>query len=174
MMCCRLVTQAVFTVYTAMSAAGIHYGIGRHIQDIPMGDIPKALMYWFSCELLYTATTVLLRLSIAVFLLRICVRRAHRYLIFGTMIMVAIFSIFYFSLAILQCQPTSYFWDQYAGEEGSCIDKAIFPDATFAHSAVSATADFVLGILPVCIIWDLKMNLRTKVSVGVVLSLGVM
>lgn len=131
-------------------------------------------MYWFFGELLYTVTTVLLRLSIAVFLLKICVKRVHKYMIYGTMIMVIVFSIFYFFLAIFQCQPTSYFWGQYAGEEGHCIDKAIFPDATFAHSAVSATADFVLGILPVSIIWDLKMNFRTKVSVGVVLSLGVM
>jgi hypothetical protein len=131
-------------------------------------------MYFWLCELLYTLTTVLLRLSIAVFLLRICVKRAHKYLIYGTLMMVIVFSIFYLLLAIFQCQPTSYFWNQYAGAQGTCIDKSIFPDATFAHSAVSATADFVLGILPVCIIWDLKMNLRTKVSVGVVLSLGVM
>lgn len=131
-------------------------------------------MYFLLGEVFYTITTVLLRLSIAVFLLRICVKRAHKYLIYATMIMIIIFSTFYFFLAIFQCQPTSYFWGQYAGEQGSCIDKTIFPNATFAHSAVSATADFVLGILPVCIIWDLKMNLRTKVSVGMVLSLGVM
>jgi hypothetical protein len=130
-------------------------------------------MYFWIGEILYTVTTVLLRLSIAVFLLRICVKRFHKYLIYGTMIMVIVYSMFYLLLAVFQCQPTSYFWNQYAGAEGTCINKSIFPDATFAHSAVSATADFVLGILPVSIIWDLKMNLRTKVSVGVVLSLGV-
>jgi hypothetical protein len=130
------------------------------------------MCFWL-CEILYTLTTVLVRLSIAVLLLRICIKRVHKYLIYGTMVMVIVYSTFYFLLAIFQCQPTSYFWNQYAGEEGTCIDKSIFPDATFAHSAVSATADFVLGILPVSIIWDLKMNFRTKVSVGVVLSLGV-
>lgn len=49
----------------------------------------------------------------------------------------------------------------------------IFPDATFAHSAISATADWVLGLLPIFFIWDLKMNHRTKISVAVVLSLGI-
>lgn len=63
---------------------------------------------------------------------------------------------------------------QFAGAKGTCIDHTIFPNATYAHSAVSATADFVLGLLPICIIWDLKMNLQTKISVGVVLSMGVM
>ena len=90
------------------------------------------------------------------------------------MAMILVFSTFYLLLAIFQCRPVTYFWGQYAGETGTCLEKSVFPNATFAHSAVSATADFVLGILPVCIIWDLKMNLQTKMSVGVVLSLGVM
>ncbi len=132
------------------------------------------MMYWFLCELWYTLATVLLRLSISIFLLRICVKRSHKYLIYATMTMVIVFSTFYFLLAIFQCQPTNFFWMQFAGEKGQCIDHTIFPIATYAHSAVSATADFVLGLLPICIIWDLKMNLQTKISVGVVLSMGVM
>jgi hypothetical protein len=88
------------------------------------------------------------------------------------MVAVVIYSTFYFILALLQCQPTSYFWMQFAGAEGHCIDKTIFPNATFGHSAVSAAADFILGILPICIIWNLKMNFQTKISVAVVLSMG--
>ena len=130
-------------------------------------------MFWWFGELLYTLDTVLLRLSISLFLLRICVKRYHKWLIWGTMTGVGVFSTFYFILAIMQCQPVNYFWGQFAGEEGHCIDPSIFPNATYAHSAVSATADFILGLLPVSVIWDLKMNMRSKVSVGVVLSLGV-
>jgi hypothetical protein len=131
-------------------------------------------MYWWLGELLYTLDTVLLRFSISLFLLRICVKRWNKWLIWGTMAVVAVFSTFYFILAILQCQPVNYFWDQFAGEQGYCINHTIFPDATYAHSAVSATADFILGLLPVSIVWDLKMNLRTKVSVGGILSLGLL
>ena len=58
--------------------------------------------------------------------------------------------------------------------KGSCIDPAAIPIASIAHSAVSFAADWVLGLLPVALIWDLKMNTRTKVSVGILLSLGLL
>lgn len=136
-------------------------------------NIPKALMYWWLCELFYTITTVLLRCSVAVFLLRICENKIQKGIIYCTMLMVILFSTFYFFLAIFQCNPPKYFWDQYIpGGTGSCIAPEIFPDATYAHSAISASADWILGILPIFVIYNLKMNMRTKVSVGFVLSFG--
>lgn len=132
-------------------------------------------MYWWLCELFYTLTTVLLRCSVAVFLLRICERKTQKWIIYGTMIIVVVFSTFYFLLAIFQCSPVDYFWNQYIqGTIGTCIDPKVFPDATFAHSAISATADWILGLLPIWVIWNLKMNVRTKVSVGIVLSFGLL
>jgi hypothetical protein len=167
--------QAVYTVFIAVAATGTRYGIGHHVADIPRQDYPKGMMYWWLGELSYTVTTVLLRLSISLFLLKICVNRSHKWIIWATMAGVAIFSTFYFLLAIFQCQPVSYFWNQVKGlKDGHCIAHEIFPNATYAHSAVSATADFILGLLPILIIWNLKMNLQSKISVGVVLSLGIM
>lgn len=131
-------------------------------------------MYWWFCEIWYPLSTMLLRLSISIFLLRICVKRSHKYLIYVTIGAAVVFTTFYIFLAIFQCQPTSYFWGQFAGEKGRCIDKTIFPNATYAHSAISATADFILGLLPLWIIWELKMNVQTKISVGIVLSMGIM
>lgn len=51
---------------------------------------------------------------------------------------------------------------------------AAIPNASIAHSALSFTADWILGLLPVALIWDLKMNTRTKVSVGILMSLGLL
>lgn len=115
-----------------------------------------------------------IRLSIAVFLLRICVKPFHKNIVYGTLSMVVVFSTFYFFLVLFQCTPYSYFWGQYAGQKGSCIDPAAVPDASIAHSAVSFTADWILGLLPITLIYDLKMNLRSKVSVAVLLGLGLL
>jgi hypothetical protein len=88
--------------------------------------------------------------------------------------MVIAFSLFYFFLVIFQCRPVSFFWGQYEGEKGSCINPAAVPDASIAHSAVSFTADWILGLLPIFLIHHLQMNFRTKVSVAGVLSLGLL
>ncbi|PVH88485.1 hypothetical protein DL98DRAFT_362526, partial [Cadophora sp. DSE1049] len=163
-----------FTTYCACSATGVNYGTGRHVTDISPADIPKALYYWFLCEIFYAITTLFIRLSIAVFLLRICVKPLHKNIVYLTSAAMIAFTLFYFFLVIFQCHPTSYFWKQYEGKKGSCIDPAVVPNASIAHSAVSFTADWILGLLPIALIWDLKMNTRTKVSVGILMSLGLL
>ena len=58
--------------------------------------------------------------------------------------------------------------------KGSCINAAAVPDASIAHSAVSFTADWILGLLPIALLWHLQMNTRTKVSVATVLGMGLL
>ncbi|KUJ22539.1 uncharacterized protein LY89DRAFT_302918 [Mollisia scopiformis] len=169
-----IVALIFFATYCSCSATGVHYGTGQHITDIPLEHIPKALYYWWLCELFYTVTTVFIRLSIAVFLLRICVKPIHKYIVYGTLSMVIVFSTFYFFLVLFQCSPYSYFWGQYEGKKGSCINPAAVPDASITHSVVSFTADWILGLLPIVLIYDLKMNVRTKVSVAGLLGLGLL
>jgi hypothetical protein len=88
--------------------------------------------------------------------------------------MVLAYSIFYFFLVIFQCSPVSFFWGQYEGMKGTCINPAIVPDASIAHSVVNFIADWVLGLLPIALIYNLQMNTRTKVSVAAILSLGLL
>ncbi|KAG4430976.1 hypothetical protein IFR05_013536 [Cadophora sp. M221] len=169
-----VVSLILFITYCAFAATGLHYGTGRHFTDIPSKDVPKALYYWFLCEIFYALTTLLIRLSIAVFLLRICMEPLHKKIVYGTSIVMITFTIFYFFLVIFQCKPTSYFWDQFEGQQGSCVNVAVIPIASITHSVLSFTADWILGLLPVALIWDLKMNTRTKVSAGILMSLGLL
>jgi hypothetical protein len=64
-----------------------------------------------SSRLFYALTTVFVRLSIAVFLIRICLKRAYKIIIYMAMVMVTAFSIFYFFLVLFQCSPVSFFWN---------------------------------------------------------------
>lgn len=166
--------QIFFSTYSACSLSGVKYGTGRHTNNILPQDIPKALYFWWLCELFYTVTTVFIRLSIAVFLLRICVKTTHKVIIYATLAGVLAFSTFYFFLVLFQCSPVSFFWGQYEGMKGTCINPAAVPDASIAHSVVSFTADWILGLLPIVLIWDIQMNRRTKISIAAILSLGLL
>ena len=45
---------------------------------------------------------------------------------------------------------------------------------TIAHSVVSFTADWVLGLLPLALCWTLQINQRTKISLVAILALGLL
>ena len=138
------------------------------------------MQLWWLFQLFFTVSSVLLRCSIAVFILRICQKRTHKLIIYVTMGAVIVFSLFYLCLLIFQCRPISLFWNQHAVIHsaadlgGVCLNLNILEAASYAQCAISALADWVLGTLPLWLIWNLKMNLRTKLSVCVLLSLGMM
>lgn len=85
------------------------------------------------------------------------------------------FSIFYFFLVIFQCHPVTYYWTRFESNlGGTCIDPMVFPAASYIHSIVSAIADWILGLLPIWLIWNLRLDARTKLAAGIPLSCGMM
>ncbi|KAF4628501.1 hypothetical protein G7Y89_g9653 [Cudoniella acicularis] len=162
----------LFSLYCTFVLLGVRYGTGQHLDNLPKEDIPIAVKWWWCCELAYVSSTTVIKASIGIFLMRICVKRMQIIAIWVTMGVVILFSVFYFFLIVFQCRPSTYFWTQYKGASGSCVDPSVITSSTYAHSTISAVADWTLGILPIFLVWDLAMNPRTKVSVGLILGLG--
>lgn len=115
-----------------------------------------------------------LKLSIGIFLLRLAVTKTSRIIIYVIIGVVEAYSAFYFFLFVLQCRPSSYFWTQYTGGTGTCVNPKITVDATYAYSAISCVADWGLGLMPIFLIWHIQMDMRTKISVAAILSVGAM
>ncbi|KAL5324807.1 hypothetical protein ACEPPN_005925 [Leptodophora sp. 'Broadleaf-Isolate-01'] len=86
---------------------------------------------------------------------------------------VIITSVMYFVFMVFQCKPISYFWHRFSNGEGFCFPVKLITDLTIVFSVFVATADLIFGILPIFVIWDLKINRRTKVIVGGLLTLGI-
>ncbi len=82
------------------------------------------------------------------------------------------FSICYFFIIIFQCSPVVYFWTQYTGGSGKCINIKVIEISSYMHSALSAIVDWTMGILPIFLVRDLQMTIRTKVVVAMILALG--
>ncbi|OBT77920.1 hypothetical protein VF21_04339 [Pseudogymnoascus sp. 05NY08] len=161
-----------FTFFCAFAITGVHYGTGQHAADLPPEDIPVGLKWWWACEPVYVLSNMALKLSISIFLLRLAVTRASRIIIYVIIGVVEVYSAFYFFLFVLQCRPSSYFWTQYTGGTGTCVDPKVTVDATYAYSAISCVADWGLGLMPIFLIWHIQMDMRTKMSVAAILSVG--
>lgn len=119
-------------------------------------------------------TTCVLKLSIAFFLLRIATKKLHRIILYAIICLVTVLTIAYFLFLVFQCTPVSYFWLQFGGETGSCVKPEVVGAMTYTHSAVNAFCDVILALLPVVIVSQLQMNIRTKLTVSTILSMGIM
>ncbi|KAF7532905.1 hypothetical protein G7054_g7549 [Neopestalotiopsis clavispora] len=171
-----VIAQFLFIVFCSYEITGVHFGTGRHVADIVEqgGSVPKAMQMWWTCEPLYVLTNMAIKASIAIFLLRICVTRLHRMVIYITIGVTEIYSLFFFLLFVLQCQPTSYFWMRASSDppEGHCLDASVVANAFYGYSAISCWTDWTYSILPVFLVWNLQMNKQVKISVAAILAAG--
>ncbi|OLN97009.1 hypothetical protein CCHL11_02256 [Colletotrichum chlorophyti] len=69
----------------------------------------------------------------------------------------------------LACRPVSYYWTQYLGANGRCINVSLF---FLLLGIVNMFNDIVILLVPVPRIWELQMNKRTKTSIIGIMLLG--
>jgi hypothetical protein len=115
-----------------------------------------------------------IKASIALMLLRLSVLSIHKRILWITIVIVEIYSAFFFFIFVFQCIPTEYFWTRYTDGTGSCLDTSIVVAATYGYSAISCVGDLVFALLPVSLVWSLQMGGKEKVAVAAVLALGAM
>ncbi|KAK4162529.1 hypothetical protein QBC43DRAFT_336318 [Cladorrhinum sp. PSN259] len=164
----------IYTAHSTITLWGIIYASQEGDKDFIRGE-SIALHSWFLGETLYAPMSALIRTSIAVFLLRIATDKAHRWIIYACLDVTWVLSVVYFFLVLFQCSPPSYFYNQVLDPSGgNCLYKNIIPRATIAHSIICAVVDFILAFLPVAILWNVRLNKRTKVVVATLLSMGLL
>ncbi|PVH82384.1 hypothetical protein DL98DRAFT_388808, partial [Cadophora sp. DSE1049] len=167
-----LLAWICFVFFCAFAISGVHHGTGQHATNLPPTEIPVGLKWWWACEPVYVLSNIALKLSIGVMLIRIAVAKKHKIIIWTVVVVFEVYGAFYFFLFVLQCRPSAYFWTQYTGGKGTCIDPTITVDATYAYSAISCWTDWTLAIIPMFIVWNLQMNIRTKIGLSLILAMA--
>jgi len=167
-----VVSWILFIFYCTFALSACHHGTGQHAWELPPVEIPVGLKWWWACEPVYVLSNMALRLSIGVQLLRIAVSRTHKLIIWITVVIFQVCSLAFFLLFVMQCLPSKYFWERYTGGTGTCINPEITVNATYAYSAVSCATDWILGLLPISLVWHLQMTPRTKLMVAAILAMG--
>jgi len=146
---------------------------GQEPQDFTVSTAVVSLRAWYLCEVLYAPISAAIRTSIAVFLLRLANTPLHKAIIWVNLILTWILSLAFFLILLLQCLPLDNFWARLRGQPGKCVDHDVVINATIVHSVLSATSDIVLALLPVALLWRVQLDRGTKVSISLLLSLGI-
>ncbi|KAJ5906073.1 uncharacterized protein N7473_002989 [Penicillium subrubescens] len=169
-----IASLGLFVTLAACCMIGSTNGIGHAYTDFTSLDVYKrALLWWWLGQMLYIWASAVAKISIALALLRLTVKKAHRIILWVNIgVIIAIGLMFWFVL-LLDCQPVSYFWNRVDPRySGTCLSVDILLDIAYLYSALTIICDLTLGILPVFLVWTLQMNRRTKIAVGGILSLG--
>ncbi|EMD62475.1 hypothetical protein GGP41_002006 [Bipolaris sorokiniana] len=167
-----VVTLLFFTGYLISQIGGAINGSGVRRIHLTDESAQTALHFWFFCEIFYTLSTCMLKISVGFFLLRITIVPLHIWIIRLIMVVSGLVGIAYTSVVIFQCKPISYWWDLNPNAVGSCLSPALVMNFTFVVSGLNAFADWVFAILPVLIVQGLHMKKRMKVVVASVIALA--
>ncbi|KAF2396965.1 hypothetical protein EJ06DRAFT_482993 [Trichodelitschia bisporula] len=119
---------------------------------------------------IFLVTTMFLKLSLGFFFLRIAVVRWQRWFIYGIMALSTVVHVCNTFVVLFQCKnPKDTLLKTLLHQ---CLPRDVILGFAYEQVAVATFCDFALAILPVSILWNTKMNSRTKFSIGCLLMLG--
>ncbi|UPK93180.1 hypothetical protein LCI18_004115 [Fusarium solani-melongenae] len=168
-----LIAQGIFTVSCAFILEGVKEGLGRHNEAIKDDAAEVNALKW---QALATATYVLdmmfIKLSIGVFLLRLSVKPVYTWIIWISLAVITIWSTVIFFWNMFQCSPVEKQWD-FRITGGQCVSADQIVSAAYAISAMTIVSDWLYAILPIPMLWTVKMTKTAKATVIVILGLGI-
>lgn len=163
--------------FCVLVVIGVSFGLGAHVDNVPEENRHKALIFKWAGQVAYIVVSTLVKFVVGIFLLRLCVNdsRWQRITIIVLLIVVGLFNIFYFFLAVFQCQPIAFYWYRYTPDApvtGKCNGHALATVPTYFAVLIGIVADITLALLPVTLIKGANLDRKTKISVCCVLALG--
>jgi hypothetical protein len=156
---------------------------GYRAADVPalsLHDKIFADKVFFTQGLLYNPVLGLVKWSVVIFLMRLGDRRKMiRWTLWGLLVFNLAHMVSVFLVVVFQCSPVHMYWDhhktdklvhgQTVNEGYACIDQASFSLST---AAIAVLTDIAILLVPIAMMWELRMPLRRKLAVVFVLSLG--
>ncbi|OBT84327.1 hypothetical protein VE02_07274 [Pseudogymnoascus sp. 03VT05] len=148
-----------------------HGGVGRHAADIIAEDGPRVLVAFLkdlvAIQMLWATSLMFIKLSILCFYIRIFNVKPFIMASIAVAVLVVRWALSVILCGFLLCRPFEYNWDQ--SIEKSCGDHIKSYTITGALNIV--TDALVLG-LPMPMIWKLNVNLRSKIALTGIFTIG--
>ncbi|XWW96736.1 hypothetical protein V2A60_004716 [Cordyceps javanica] len=168
-----LMAQFIFTAMCAFIFEGVRRGMGRHNAAIETDDDRVAALMWQAiATIAYILAMMFVKLSIGVFLLRLSAKKVYSIIIKISLVIVTLYTLGVFFWDVFQCMPVAKQWD-YRIVEGRCASGQDIINAAYAISVLTVVSDWFYALLPIPMLWNVKMTQQAKVTVVLILGLGI-
>ena len=170
-------TFIIFAWLTGFPLAVVQYylgkaGLGRDIWTLSYTNITEVLRLFFVAEVFYLTSTVLTKISILFFYLRVFTNQIFRKIVWTVLAITAAFYVGLLFPLIFQCSPVSYTWTRWGGEHaGHCINVGA---GIVSHAALNMALDLIVLMLPIPLLFRLQLtySMTAKVHIFVMFSFG--
>ncbi|KAF2792979.1 hypothetical protein K505DRAFT_306634 [Melanomma pulvis-pyrius CBS 109.77] len=166
-------------VLTIVTTIGSYYGIGAKDSTFKLPGNQKyvetAYFWFFLYEVFYCTSIIFIKLSIAFMLNRIAGnKRIFIYTNYGIMTLCASVNLAAILYIIFQCKPVEAAWKaDLMAQGGYCQAPVYLQNVYYFCSSVNIFTDWATALMPIPLLWNVQMNLNTKISVAGVLGLGI-
>jgi hypothetical protein len=154
-----------------MSTAAAHNGVGEHHREWGPAEMKDGIMYFSLWQLFYVTSTVPVKASICISLLRITMKRPFRVILWALIVLSCISAIMACSVVWGTCRPMAFTWDKTI-EGGKCSSLEMIIALSYVVSGVNIVTDWTCAIMPALILWDVQMRRKLKISVCIILGMG--
>ncbi|KAI0965546.1 hypothetical protein F4678DRAFT_452353 [Xylaria arbuscula] len=164
-----LALMAVDSIFVQLS---VHYGLGRHQHTLPVEDAIRAIMWDYLAQPPAIIGPAFGRISFAMLLLTLVkVQKPRRILLYAIIASQFIVNTIVYVLILTQCKPIQSLWDYRI--KGDCWNLVYQRNIGFFQGAFNAASDLALAVFPAVIVWNLQMELSQKVSLVILMGLGI-
>lgn len=168
----------------------LHYGLGRHITTLSPENAMHAIKWDYMAQPLSIMAPTFGRISFALLLLSLVgISKTRRLFLWAIIISQFVANSLCFIFILVQCKPIELLWNK--SLEGECWDLKFqeyfgYFDGgecfvcLFRHSkvipfpALNSFTDLVLAIAPAVVFWNLNMKRSMKISLSLLMGLGIL
>lgn len=147
----------------------IHYGLGRHTAVVGLQSAIEFLLVDFVCSITYCFCNLAVKLSVLMLYHRIFVENRRfktcLYVVAGASVAFTIGTV---CATIFQCSPIKLSWDKTI-THGSCVDPMF---AFCIIASISMAMDVLILVMPMPIVWRLRIPIRQRFAVTGIFMLG--
>ncbi|KAI8721623.1 hypothetical protein NCS52_00304200 [Fusarium sp. LHS14.1] len=166
-----LVGWMLFMVVVGVISKGCYYGLGAKDERLNEYLVEKSKMHVWLFQTFYCSSLVFIKASICVTLLRIAVVKTHRIITWVTLTASCISTLIVIIGLFAMCRPVQANWDKSAG---TCSPPIVITSLSYLVSAAGVATDWICAILPGFMLYKAQMKTATKVSISIILGLGVL
>ncbi|KAK6063098.1 cation-transporting atpase 4 [Seiridium cupressi] len=159
-----------FTITCISTIAGSYNGVGTRNDELNQYYMAQGKKWFLFAQLFYVLSTVPIKAAICVALLRITTRKLYRWILYGVVALASVACIVTDVVLLTWCKPVSATWDS---STGTCGNADVITNVSYFISACSVITDWTCAILPAFILWEVQLKWKVKLSVAIILGVGV-
>ncbi|RDL36492.1 uncharacterized protein BP5553_05844 [Venustampulla echinocandica] len=163
-----------FTVFVFF-VVEVNLGVGQHFGNPHFMSNFTEIVHWsYHHGWILVVGISSVKISVGIFLIRLVQKKWYKRCIIAWIVFLVIFTVACVGTLIFQCIPIRAAWDFMLRLDPNtkCYSIDVFRSIGLFNGAINIFTDFVFATLPIPVILPLKIDMRSKISLVCILSLG--